>query len=158
MKQLQVIYKISILFVLFSMFLFIGCSKEDDQREYNLIFSNESNVPVTLEFYGVNASISVLLDSFVVASNSSFNCDYVAEGFMSLLGCPEIDGIERGNKIIIKFEDNLGYDCIVIGDNTKCFSGDRNLFAGSTIAWQQDGNNYTFTITQQDFDNAFDLP
>ncbi|AGC77330.1 hypothetical protein DDD_2203 [Nonlabens dokdonensis DSW-6] len=157
---MQVIYKFILVIALI---LISGCTVEEDFSSFNLEIKNETGQNITLEFYETsiinNSNSAILAYTEELNASGSYLCNYRFSSFVGLKACRNRADVDIINRIIIRFENNKGYLCDSLGDSMTCFDGDRAFFLGTSLGWASlNDNNYTFTITQQDFDNAFDLP
>lgn len=83
-----------------------------------------------------------------ILDNSFYTTNYNSVNFLGLFG--NIDSI------VIKFENNKGYSCTGELSNNLCFQNKNAFDIEDFISL---GNNaFEFEITQEDYDNAYDLP
>ncbi|MFN3138682.1 MAG: hypothetical protein ACE37L_13400 [Allomuricauda sp.] len=134
----------------------IGCTSEPDVFEYTIITKNSSNSSLVFELY-VDDN---LFESILVAPSSSYRCSYSSEFFRGFSGCN--NSLTRSvDSIIFKFNNGKGYICSarnLIGANMECFPN-KKLFRSDDETFQMmDNNKFLFDITQEDYENAFELP
>jgi len=92
------------------------------------------------------------IETIVLQPNTEgLNCSYSNEFFIgySRVDC-SIDKIE------FRFLNDTGYISTINEVSNLDFPNESNPFGGS-VKFQQTNNDYTFIITQEDFDNAFEL-
>ncbi|GGW75660.1 hypothetical protein DFQ11_1313 [Winogradskyella epiphytica] len=129
--------------------LFFSCTDEPDLNNYNLEIQNNSNENLNIKAYFEGNLISNVNLS---TNQSGLECSYNDENFRGLFSnqC-NIDSL------IIRFSNDKGYIVNDEGSGTLNFSNDRNPFLPNG-GFDINNNNYSFLITQEDFDNAHDLP
>jgi hypothetical protein len=134
-------------------FLVFSCTGEEDLQTYtsNIRNTTTSNISVR----GIRFPNDVVFDETINVNSSSSNCVISASTFRGL-SC----GIDS---LVIRFDNNKGFICgfrnADSGEdfNQFCFSDNRTPLDG--IYFNDLGNNtFEFVITQDDFDNANDLP
>ncbi|PRX14426.1 hypothetical protein [Nonlabens ulvanivorans] len=149
MKFIQLVFWM----VLFTTIL--SCTKEENLSTFSIKIDNTSTSTVKLIYKNSNGEE---IDMIVVNSMDSYDCNYVSENFQSLRLCRNQEFFTNLSEVVFLFENNKGYSCQIM-DNGFCFTDDRNNVVGSSGAgFELVDNVYIFKITQQDFDNAFDLP
>ena len=132
---------------IFVTFLIFSCTDEPDQREYKIVLTNNTATTVSLEIFD---SRDILVSEYKISANENReSCSYFSESFLGF-AC-------LSDSIIFKFLDNKEYACALRENGSQfCFSN-KNPF-NSTDFNELDNNTYEFVITQEDFENAFDLP
>jgi hypothetical protein len=145
MKRLKFVTLLAVLFL-------INCTSEPDEQTYTSRFRNNSNSAIMIT--GFNFPSDLVFDETVSVDGLSTNCVISSEAFLGI-SC-SIDSL------VIRFENDKGYICAKIGANSV---GNPNQFCFlnkspfDSLSFQDLGNNtFEFEITQEDFDNAFDLP
>ena len=127
----------------------VGCTSEPDEFNFRTFLKNESSNKFTVNTYFNSEEItSIELNN----SESIDICNYISEVFGGFSGCT-IDSIS------IVFESGKGYSCDILPgtDDNLCFQ-DKNPFLGSENFRNIGNNDYEFVITEEDFNNAHDLP
>ena len=133
----------------------LACSIEEEVEHFQIFFENQSDYELEVILYdGVDSlDFSNEIDQFRLNSDQRVKvCDYSNSQFIGYTFC--------SGQIIFRFPDEKGHFCYGGGNNGRCFDNDptgRYLFV-STDAFIQDGNEYTFVITQDDYVNAYDIP
>jgi hypothetical protein len=120
-----------------------GCTDTGDTVIRNIRFKNSASQSVQILCYNQN----VLAASENISPNA-FGRDYNTSA--TFLGFTVFDSI------VMKFPLNKGYICS-LSDNTICFpdkGGPLSLDANDFI---KEGSNYYYDITEEDYQNAFDL-
>lgn len=79
-------------------------------------------------------------------------CTYTSESFIGLAGCQK-------DSVVVEFNNSKGYIDIRLGNNLNeyRFLDNKSIFIQGN-GFQNVSNDYIFSITQQDFENAFELP
>ena len=132
--------------------LLVSCTTEEELSEFSLTTLNSSNESLTIEIYDIGG----LFQSVALEPNSMSECNYSSRIFRGFSQC---NNSERGiDSVIIRFQNGKGYCCKSSLDNVFCLAA-KELFVNNPETFEQLGEReYRFTITQEDFDNAFDLP
>jgi hypothetical protein len=130
-------------------FIIIGCTDEPEVNEYDVSILNNSNENVVIEAY---LSTNLVRTINLLSNQSGLDCNYRDENFRGFFSneC----GIDL---FIIKFSNNKGYIVDDEGTGDLNFMEGRNPFLPNG-GFEINNNDYKFKITQEDFDNAFDLP
>ena len=141
----------NLIVLLIILLTFNACTKEDKVKRYEFTIINNSGENLTLSL--LNQGTAVFTTD--IMSTSSYFCSYTAEVNTLISECLQegIDGIE------IIFGNGTGYLCYMtnMSDNSLCFSGSKNPFNNDSYITV--GNNqYEFIITEEDFNNAHELP
>jgi hypothetical protein len=124
---------------------------EEELFRYEAIVQNNSSQSVTVYIYSLFDFPPS--DSVIITPNSEISiCDYYL-GFYAGFAC-EIEAFKY------VFDNGKGYFC-ERGANTNnvseiCFFNDKNPFASNRLP--NNGSGVLFTITQEDFENARELP
>lgn len=79
-------------------------------------------------------------------------CTYTSESFIGLAGCQK-------DSVVVEFNNSKGYIDIRLGNNLNeyRFLGNKSIFIQGN-GFQNVSNDYVFSINQEDFENAFELP
>lgn len=133
--------------------LITNCTAEEDETNYVASINNSSNV--TLNIKGYNNALNQLEYNFDLGSmNNGGEVNYSSSSFAGY--------VSGADSLVFTFPNNKGYICVVrTAENANtanqlCFS---NKSPFDSTSFQDLGNNtFEFVITQDDFDNANDLP
>jgi len=129
--------------------LLFSCTDEPDLNTFNVSILNNSNDELNIEYYLEGNLISNINLS---TNQRGLECSYNDENFRGLFSIQcNIDSL------IIKFSNNKGYIVNDEGNGNLNFSNNRNPFLPNG-GFDINNNNYSFLITQEDFDNAHDVP
>ena len=135
------------LIILLIGFLIYSCTSEPEMNTFNVSVLNNSNNNINIESYLEGNLIS----SINLNTNQlGLECSYNDENFRGLFLC-KIDSL------IMKFSNDKGYIVNDEGSGNFNFSNERNPFLPNN-GFEINNNNYSFIITQDDSDNAYDLP
>lgn len=125
-----------------------SCTDEPDLLNYTTTIRNSSGENFTVR--GFNVPNELIVNANIDDGQSLEACTASSEVFLGL-GC----GIDS---LIIEFENGKGYICANRPNaNAFCF-GKSPLIGIESNFNQIDDNSFEFMITQQDFENAFELP
>ncbi len=133
--------------------LLTNCTSEEEEFNYTVLISNMSNVVLNIK--GYNSALDQLKYDFDLASmTSGGNVNYSSPSFGGY--------VSVADSLVFIFPNSKGYICVVRNAensntaNQFCFSDKSPFDPGN---FQDLGNNtFEFIITQDDFDNANDLP
>ncbi len=130
--------------------LFVSCTDrgERDEFNYNVSINNSTTVSLVIEGYAPNNDL--IINNLIINSNATgADCNYQAELFSGY-----ICGVDS---LIFKFPNGKGYICdLRQSGNNLCFP---NKFIFSEEGFTELTNkNYQFVITEEDYNNAYDLP
>jgi len=126
--------------------LFLSCTDTNEEvaKSFSIEIKNESSN--TLIFEGWRNSEIIIEET--ILNNSFHAITYSRVNFSGLYG--------NVDSLAIKFENNKGYLCTGELSDNLCF---QNRDGFNMDDFDSLGNNtYEFTITQADFENAFELP
>lgn len=140
---------INLIYILLSLVLIISCTQKDKYNDYKLFIKNNTNQVLKVEMFESN--ISVNLDT-IQSGENGLECNLVDVISISYSLCYNFDSI----KFI--FPNNKGYLCKFNGDETLCFGNEITPWSLNDKFINTTGNTYEFTITQEDYENANDLP
>lgn len=121
----------------------------DDLKVFNVNIFNSSNTNFIIR--GYNTQDDLEFEYNINTLEDAGNVTYLSNFF---------DGYRNdADSIVVVFPNSKGYICdLRQSGNSLCFPN-KNLLIGLPSFFNDLGNNnYQFTITQDDFDNAFDLP
>lgn len=130
--------------------LTLSCTDEPTLNTYNVSIKNNSSQTVNVFTYLNNNLIS---NVSLGTSKSGLNCTYTDENFRGykFTEC-QIDSI------VFRFDNNQeGYISDINNPSTFDFPNSNNPFGYSTKFVGTD-TTYEFIITQEDFENAYELP
>ena len=139
-----------LLYILLVGIFIYSCTSEPDVRTYTTRIRNSSNSILNIK--GHDTQDNLVYNELVGLGGSSTNCVTSSESFLGL-SC-SIDSL------IVKFDNNRGYICAVRITNNQpelCFSN-KTPFGNDPSFLDLGNNTYEFVITQEDFENAYDLP
>ena len=131
------------------MFFILSCTDEPTLNNYNVAIKNSSLQTINILAY----SSDNLISNITLNDNETgLNCSYTDEGFKGykLIEC-EIDSI------VFRFDNGKGYISDINTPSSFDFLNNNNLF-GNSIKFIETNNTYEFLITQEDYENAYDLP
>ena len=131
------------------LFSTLSCTDEPDQHNFSVSIKNDSDSVIEIKCFSEK---TLQIQKNLNPGESSKICDYTSESFFGLSGCEK-------DSLVIEFSNSRGYIDKRIGNNQNeyRFSDDKSIFIQG-IGFKNSGNDYEFIITQEDFDNAFDLP
>ena len=136
--------------------LYTSCTTEPNSFDFSIKIINGSNQSFVMELY----SIGDLYQSNTVKPEGSYTCTYYAEFFYGFSGCNQ-SNTRSIDSIIIRFENDKGYTCIDRNSgevNQNCIPK-KSFFIENEQTFSKIGaTDYEFLITQEDFENAFELP
>ena len=130
--------------------LIYSCTSEDDINTYNFSLKNSSNEPFILEIIDTENNT---IESLTILPNHSYNCIYSSEVNSAFFGCDENTYSYR-----ITFDNNKGYMCNILNDSSLCFQSKNPLVFNDDNFNILINNSYEFEITQEDYENAHELP
>ena len=143
-------YTIKIIFILLAL---VNCTSEEKETLYNALIRNASDN--TIKIKGYNSKLNQLKYEINIESmRSGGEVDYFSPSFGGY--------VSGADSMVFSFNNGKGYICVVrtaesVGDvNQLCFQ-DKSPF--DIEGFKNLGNNtFEFEITQEDYDNAYDLP
>jgi hypothetical protein len=129
--------------------LLVSCTDrgERDYVNFNVSIKNNSSESLVIKGYAPNNDL--IINTNVESNSVGAECNYSFEYF-SGYNC----GIDS---IVIKFSNGKGYISSLHNPSIYDFPNDNNPF-GNSPKFIIDNGVYEFTINQEDFINAFDLP
>lgn len=134
-------FKLALVFL-----IVFSCTDTNEETNQNFSINIKNQSLNTLTFEGWNES-EMIYDE-IILNNSFYTTNYSSVNFLGLFG--NIDSL------VIKFENNKGYLCTGELSDNLCFQNKNAFDIGDFVSL---GNNaFEFEITQDDFDNANDLP
>lgn len=131
--------------------IFVSCTDrgERDEVNFNVNINNTSSESLIIEGYAPNNDL--VINNIIITSNSvGAGCNYTAEVFSGYI-C-------GADSLVFKFSNGKGYICdLRQSGNNLCFPN-KTPFGDEQSFVNLGNRNYQFTINQEDFTNAFDLP
>jgi hypothetical protein len=139
-----------LIFLFFITSIILSCTTEPKESEFSLFIKNNSEQSINVKSYLNGTFIS---ESDLFSGNRSFNCIYNSEFFLGykLTSC-SIDSL------VLKFSNNKGYISSINYISTYDFPDDMSPFGASSKFIDLGNNVYEFEITQEDYENSFELP
>jgi hypothetical protein len=135
-------------YLLFSLFLFFSCSQEDKFENYKLFIRNNTNQVIELVTFENGTEIDSVL---IEIGERGLECSFEEISFAGYGRC-SIDSI----KFI--FPNGKGYLCSIGDDESLCFGNENAPWYFNDKFVDTSSNIYEFTINQEDYENANDLP
>ncbi|MGB5942568.1 MAG: hypothetical protein WBG71_06770 [Leeuwenhoekiella sp.] len=125
----------------------ISCTVEPELEEYTSVILNRSQN--NLEILGFDSRGSLVFEDVLQVNQSSKKCSSQSETFL---------GIGYGiDSIVIKFSNEFGYSCSFQSEQTQLCIPSKSPFVRASFE-EIEKNTFQFTINQEDFENAFELP
>jgi hypothetical protein len=142
MRLIKLIYLVIIL-------LTLSCTDEPTLNNYSVSIKNNSSQAINIFTYSNNDLISnIRLDT----SESGLNCTYTDEFFQGYkYTVCQIDSI------VFRFDNQKGYISDINSPSSFDFPNSENPF-GSSSKFVETNDTYEFIISQEDYDNALELP
>ena len=132
-----------VLFFLIAIFLLSSCTGTEEISSPNLRIRNSSSKKVIIQCY-----INSILEINEEINPNAFGVKYPVSS--ASIGFGAFDSI------IIKFSSNKGFICTKL-ENSICFPNRPSPLANDINDYLKEGNTYTYIITEEDYQNAFDL-
>jgi len=127
----------------------LSCSTEEKEKKYVVSFRNSSESAVTIKGYNTNSGVLV----------SEINLLPENVGGQIIYFSPSFGGYINGSdSLVFKFQNDRGYICTVYGEQSLCFDEITPLFGVESYFNNLGNNTFEFEITQEDFENVFELP
>ena len=141
MRLIYVIY--------FMIVLLLSCTDEPNESSFNVSVKNASVELLEVEAY---LQEEIVFNADLNPNENSPSCDYVDEKFRGIFitYCGT-------DSIVFKFSNNRVYISTDTNSGNFNFSSTRNPLLPNG-GFQKSGSTYEFRITQEDFENAFELP
>lgn len=135
------------LYLFFGLVLIFSCTTEEEEFLYKASIANQSTSNLNVK--GYDSQNSIAIDLNIVSLTSGGETSYTAPVFLGY--------INNADSLVFTFSNGRGYICDVRQSvNNFCFL---NTFPFDASGFNEVSTRvYEFEITQQDFDNAFDLP
>jgi hypothetical protein len=132
-----------ILFVMAAIFLLNGCTDTEEINNPNLRIRNNSSQNISIKCYIKN----VLEINEEIKPNTLGRRYPVSSATI---------GFGAFDSITIKFTDTKGYLCSKLASEL-CFPHRPSPLANDINDFVKEGENYIYDITEEDYQNAFDL-
>ena len=129
--------------------LLLSCTDEPNESNFNVSVKNASTELLEVEAY---RQAKIVFSTDLSPNENSPSCGYVDENFRGIFIA--YCGIDS---ITFKFSNNRGYISTDTNSGDFNFSSTRNPLLPNG-GFQKSGSTYEFFITQEDFENAFELP
>ncbi|WP_430967359.1 hypothetical protein [Spongiimicrobium sp. 2-473A-2-J] len=148
------------LVLIFIILILSSCTdkNEDLPVDFTLVVENRSDSTLTMSLFYNNLGTREFFQEVRLEASESYRCKYKQEVFTGLHGC--LDSNTRGiDSVSLVFSDNKGYICVdkLLSDQELCFK-DKYLFGGPDSFESLGDNTFRVSITQEDFENALELP
>ncbi|MFN3138683.1 MAG: hypothetical protein ACE37L_13405 [Allomuricauda sp.] len=129
--------------------LVVGCTDEPTTFDFIVSIKNETSETFKVEAYNVE---TIVYQIDLSNNETGPTCSYVDENFRGILY--NYCGIDS---LIIKFQNNHGYISTRNNSGNFNFSNKRNPLLPNG-GFDVTGNTHEFIVSQEDFENAFELP
>lgn len=126
-----------------------ACTDEPDLIQFSVSIKNNTDTMFEIRCF----SQGELQDQKSLSQGETKNiCTYTSESFIGLAGCQK-------DSVVVEFNNSKGYIDIRLGNNLNeyRFLGNKSIFIQGN-GFQNVSNDYVFSINQEDFENAFELP
>lgn len=125
-----------------------SCTDEEDDIKFKSAYRNESTV--SLKIMGYNSSNEEVYNYSLMPGERGIYCETLA---------PSFGGANCGaDSIFVRFENGRGYIC-VSRPNANEFCFENSPLTGVKSDFNEvSPNTFEYVITQEDFENAFELP
>ncbi|MEX0597940.1 MAG: hypothetical protein WD512_15735 [Candidatus Paceibacterota bacterium] len=137
--------------ILVSITIFLSsCTSEPKEYNFKASIKNESSVLVTIT--GYDSANNLKINEIINPNETKLNCEGLSEFFQGYI-C-------GGDSLIFKFPNGKGYICagrITNNQPELCFPN-KTPFGNDPSFVDLGNRNYQFIITEEDYNNAFDLP
>ncbi len=137
-----------------------GCTSEEKSSNYNFRLLNNSTSTLTL-LTPNKFNLTEIVELAVIEPRTFYDCSYKAAQSKSFIGCVSTNLSVRDNfdDLVFRFSNGKGYKCGFDNQPNLCFTDSRQYLRFDEMSYERIGSDILqITITQQDFDNAFDLP
>lgn len=147
-----------VLIMTFAFFQILSCTTEESKMSFSVVVENQSSEPLNISLFYDDFGVKTLFVEQLLNPLETYNCSYSKEIFTGFHGC--LNSNSRGiDSISIVFSNSKGYICVDnSADQALCLLKGPSLFGGAEAFQSLGDNNYKITITQDDFENAFELP
>ena len=144
-KNIMKLYQFTFLFIL----LFISCTGGGERP--TIIFTNRirNNTDTSFVLKIEDTSQNIVLNELILPNNFLDFCEYPGKVYVGI-GCSDFGTIS------ILFGNDKGFICPAINDNNLCIP--QKDLTEDRVGTKIENGLYEITITQEDFNNAYDLP
>lgn len=137
---------------LFIYVLLVGlssCTDEPEQYNFTVSIKNNTNTDLEVKFFYEN---TLQTQKILNQGETSKICDYYGEFFIGLSGCVK-------DSVVVDFKNSKGYidKRLDNSQNTYRFPNGKSIFLQG-MGFKNINNTYEFVITQEDYENAHELP
>ena|SRR5690606_6523241 len=145
------------LVLVFSLLFLVSCSVEEPMREYTTAIRNTSNQPLHVlilgDTIGRNHPVYDTLVNTTLNTGESYNRKYKHESFSGF-------GAVINYSEYLFIGTNKGYICDDVNNNDSlCFTNKKNLSMEYNVDnFTLENGVYYYDITQEDYENAYELP
>ncbi|WP_420604217.1 hypothetical protein [Flagellimonas sp.] len=135
--------------ILLIMFIICSCTDESAQHDFSISISNNTNISLEIRCFSEH---KLQLQKIINQGDTFKICEYSSESFYGMAGC-------KLDSMVVDLNNSKGYIDIRLDNNqnTYRFLNGKSIFIQG-MGFQNNGNNYEFLITQQDYENAHELP
>ena len=132
------------------LFFITSCTDTEERDEINFVVNINNNTNQQLSVRGYNSQNVLEFDYTISSMSNGAEINYSAETFGGY--------INGSDSIIFSYPNSKGYICdLRQNGNNLCFQN-KNIFGDQSDFNNITNNTFEFVITQDDFDNAYDLP
>ncbi|KAB7529207.1 hypothetical protein F8C76_15355 [Flagellimonas olearia] len=126
-----------------------ACTDEPDLIQFSVSIKNSTDKTFEIRCFSQG---KLQVQKSLSQGEAKNICTYTSEFFIGLAGCQK-------DSVVVEFNNSKGYIDIRLGNNLNeyRFLDNKSIFIQGN-GFQNVGNEYEFSITQQDFENAFELP
>lgn len=135
--------------ILLLYFILFSCTQEDKYKDYTLFIRNSSNQELNVKAFKNNIEVNSI---FISSNERDLECTLIEVRRISYSLCDNLDSIE------FIFPNGKGYLCSIGDDESLCFGNEITPWSLNEKFINTSNNIYEFTITQEDYENANDLP
>ncbi len=129
----------------------LACGGGPSLNFYAFLITNESAHEVRVTFY--NNENTIIFSNTFTPSQGIQICNIENNVFISFL-C-------AGDSVVVEFDNNKGYICskrLNSNSTNLCFQN-KSFYGASQEDFERlGGSTYNFIITEEDYENAFELP
>nr|WP_297919026.1 hypothetical protein [uncultured Allomuricauda sp.] len=154
---MQIRLRTAILFISALFLNLTSCTDEPDLPEYTVVFVNTSGKSFTISMFYNDFGTPRIYDEFSLSESEEYKCSYKSESFLGIRGC--LNNNSRGvDSLRIVFDNGRGYICVDEALSIQNFCA-RDFYTSHTDTFEEIGENiFQVSISQKDFENAFELP
>lgn len=131
--------------------LICSCTDTNERPLKNFKTQIKNGSTASLTVKGYNSINQETINELLEPNEIGVDCEGLLEVFIGMT-C-------EADSIVFRFSNDKGYICSLRQSNHDFCFGYKHPFVGNETFYTFLGDNtYEFTITQQDFENAFELP